>query len=76
MLDQDGSYPGRNSNDTLPEHKSIVFFSAPTCFVLPEASEIRMATLHPTAFENVQHDAPHCFYVVTLVYSVDLDRQQ
>ena len=51
MLGQDGSYPSRNSNDTLPEHKSIGFFSAPICFILPDTSEIRMATLHLTAFK-------------------------
>jgi hypothetical protein len=74
MLGQDGSCPGRNCNDKLPEYMSIeLFFWIPTCIILPDASEIRKATLHPTAFETVAQDAPHCFYIVTLVCSFELD---
>ena len=39
----------------------VFLFSAPTCFILPEASESRMATLHPIVFETVSHDACRSF---------------
>jgi hypothetical protein len=69
MLSQHGSCPGRNCNDKLREYMSIEIFLYQPASFFQKRQKLQRLRYTP-------HDAPHYFYIVTLVCIFELDRQQ